>query len=353
LSAAAGLGHIVANAESGRAKARQYSQTRGMETNMTRIAILDDYQNVAQEVADWASLGPDVEVTSFNEFLQTDEDRVAEALAGYDVVVGMRERTRFPASQLEKLPDLKLMVTTGMRNLAWDMDKARDMGITVCGTSILPYPAFEQAWALIFALAKEIAKEDRCMKSGGWQATFPVGLREKTLGVMGLGKLGAQSAALGNALGMKVIAWSENLTEERAAECGATRVTKENLFKQSDFLTIHVLLSDRTRGLVGADELALMQPTSYLINTSRGPIVDEAALIDALKANTIKGAGIDVYDVEPLPKDHELRKLDNAVLTGHTGYVTKENYELMYPGAVECIKAWMDGAPIRVLNAKD
>ena len=320
---------------------------------MTRIAILDDYQNVALDLADWDSLGPDVEVTAFNEFLQTDEDRLAQALAGYDVVVGMRERTRFPASQLEKLPDLKMMVTTGMRNLAWDMDKAREMGIPVCGTSILPYPAFEQTWALIFAVTKEIPKEDRCMKAGGWQESFPVGLREKTLGVIGLGKLGAQSAALGQALGMKVIAWSENLTEARAAECGVVRVSKENLFRQADVITIHVLLSDRTRGLVGADELALMKPSAYLVNTSRGPIVDEAALIDALKTNKIKGAGLDVFDVEPLPADHELRKLDNAVLTGHLGYVMRENYEQMYPDAVECIKGWMDGAPVRVLNAAD
>ncbi|PIW27376.1 MAG: hydroxyacid dehydrogenase [Rhodospirillales bacterium CG15_BIG_FIL_POST_REV_8_21_14_020_66_15] len=318
---------------------------------MTRIAILDDYQNVALDLTDWKSLGADVEVTAFNDFLQTDEDRVAKALAGYDVVVGMRERTRFPASQLEKLPDLKMMVTTGMRNLAWDMTKAREMGITVCGTAILPYPAFEQTWALIFAVTKEIPKEDRCMKAGGWQESFPVGLREKTLGVIGLGKLGAQSAALGNALGMKVIAWSENLAEDRAAECGATLVSKEALFRESDVVTIHVLLSDRTRGLVGAGELALMKSSAYLVNTSRGPIVDEAALIEALKSNRIKGAGLDVYDVEPLPADHELRRLDNAVLTGHTGYVIRENYELMYPQAVECIKAWMAGSPIRVLNA--
>lgn len=320
---------------------------------MTRIAILDDYQNVALELADWDSLGPDVEVTSFNEFLQTDEDRVAKALAGYDIVVGMRERTRFPASQLEKLPDLKMMVTTGMRNLAWDMKKARSMGITVCGTAILPYPAFEQTWALIFAVTKEIPKEDRCMKAGGWQKSFPVGLRGKTLGVIGLGKLGAQSAALGNALGMKVVAWSENLTDARAAECGATRVSKEDLFKQSDVVTIHVLLSERTTGLVGAAELGLMKPSAYIVNTSRGPIIDEAALIAALKANKIKGAGIDVYDVEPLPADHDLRKLDNAVLTGHTGYVIRENYEVMYPEAVECIKSWMAGSPVRVLNAED
>lgn len=320
---------------------------------MTRIAILDDYQNVALELADWDSLGPDVEVVTFNKFLQTDEDSLAKALAGFDVVVGMRERTRFPASQLEKLPDLKMMVTTGMRNLAWDMEKARAMGITVCGTAILPYPAFEQTWALIFAVTKEIPKEDRCMKTGGWQESFPVGLRGKTLGVIGLGKLGAQSAALGNALGMKVIAWSENLTDERAAECNATRVSKEDLFKQSDVVTIHVLLSERTKGLVGADELALMKPSAYIVNTSRGPIIDEAALIAALKANKIKGAGLDVYDVEPLPTDHDLRKLDNAVLTGHLGYVIRENYEVMYPEAVECIKAWMAGSPVRVLNAAD
>ncbi|MEK9671366.1 MAG: D-2-hydroxyacid dehydrogenase family protein [Rhodospirillaceae bacterium] len=319
---------------------------------MTRVAILDDYQNVALELADWDSLGPDAEVTSFNEFLQTDEDRVANALAGYDVIVGMRERTRFPASQLEKLPDAKLMVTTGMRNLAWDMAKARELGITVCGTAILPYPAFEHAWALIFALAKGIPLEDRTMKSGGWQKSFPVGLRGKTLGVIGLGKLGAQSAALGQALGMRVVAWSQNLTEDRAAECGAMLVTKENLFKQSDFITIHVLLSERTTGIVGAKELGLMKPSAYLVNTSRGPVVDEAALIQALKANHIKGAGIDVYDEEPLPAKHPLRALDNTVLTGHTGYVMQENYELMFREAVECIKGWLGGAPVRVLNGE-
>lgn len=318
---------------------------------MTKIAILDDYQRVAQEVADWSGLPGEVEIVQFDTFIQTSEDAVADALKGFDVAVCMRERTRFPASQLEKLPDLKLLVTTGMRNLAIDMDQARAQGVTVCGTSILPYPAFEHTWALIFACTKEIPKEDRCMKAGGWQESFPVGLRGTTLGVLGLGKLGSQAAAIGKAFGMEVIAWSANLTQEKADEHGVECVSREDLFKRSDVLSIHVLLSDRTRGLIGDAEFDLMKPTSYLINTSRGPIVDEAALVRALQENKIKGAGIDVYEQEPLPADHPLRACENAVLTGHTGYVMSENYATMYTDAVEDIGAWLNGAPVRVLNA--
>jgi len=317
---------------------------------VTRVAILDDYQNVALDCADWASLAPEAEVTVFNDYL-AGEDAVAAAVRDFEVLVIMRERTPFPASLLEKLPNLKLLVTTGMRNLAVDMDTARQQGVTVCGTALLPYPAFEHAWALIMALVKQIPREDRAMHEGGWQVGFSDGLRGKTLGVLGLGKLGCQAAAIGIAFGMRVIAWSSNLTDGRAAECGAVRVDKDTLFQDSDVLTIHLILSDRTRGLVGARELALMKPTAYVVNTSRGPIIDETALVQALKDRTIAGAGIDVYAVEPLPRDHPLRSLDNAVLTGHTGYVMRDNYALAYGEALENIAAWLKSAPVRVLNA--
>jgi phosphoglycerate dehydrogenase-like enzyme len=316
----------------------------------TRVAILDDYQNIALDSADWKSLPPDVEITVFNKHIEG-EDTVARALAGFDVVVAMRERTPFPASLIEKLPHLKLLVTTGMRNLAIDMEAARKRDLPVCGTGMLPYPAFEHTWALILALFKQIPREDRTMHEGGWQSAISVGLRDKTLGIVGLGKLGQQVAKIGLAFGMKIIAWSQNLTEERARECGATKVDKDTLFADSDAVSIHVVLSDRTRGLVGRHELGLMKPSAFLVNTSRGPIVDEAALIEALERRTIAGAGIDVYNVEPLPADHPLRKLDNAVLTGHTGYVMREVYTLAYGEALEDIKAWLGGKPIRVLNA--
>lgn len=317
---------------------------------VTRIAILDDYQNVALEMAPWDSLPPGVELTVFNEQIKG-EDAVAKALADFDVVVAMRERTPFPASLIERLPNLKLLVTTGMRNLAIDMDAARRRGIPVCGTALLAYPAFEHTWALIMALFKRIPLEDRTMHEGGWQAAISVGLRDKTLGVLGLGKLGSQVAKVGIAFGMKVIAWSQNLTEERAKECGAVRVDKDTLFSESDVISIHVVLSDRTRGLVGQRELGLMKPSAFLVNTARGPIVDGAALVQALQRRTIAGAGLDVYAIEPLPPDHPLRKLDNAVLTGHTGYVMRETFELAYGEAVEDITAWLKGEPIRVLNA--
>ena len=238
-----------------------------------------------------------------------------------------------------------------MRNLAIDMEAAHENGVVVSGTQMLPYLAFEHAWALILAITKNIPTEDRTMKAGGWQAGSGIGLNGKTVGILGLGKLGSQSARAGLAFGMEVIAWSENLTNERAAEHGAVRVEKDELFERSDVLTIHLLLSERTRGLVGARELELMKPTAYLVNTSRGPIVDETALIEVLEKGRIAGAGIDVYDTEPLPVDHPLRGLDNTVLTGHTGYVVSELYELVYGEAIEGINAWIAGTPVRVLNA--
>jgi len=316
-----------------------------------KLAILDDYQNAALDSADWSVLG-DTDITVFDKHLGWDEDVIADALKPFDILVCMRERTRFPASQLDKLPNLKLLVTTGMRNLAIDMAHAKDKGIVVAGTDMLPYPAAEHAVALITDLYKKISKESRVMRDGGWQGFVSESLNGMTLGVLGLGKLGARVAKFGLAMEMNVIAWSENLTEERCSDVGVKRVDRDTFFETSDVISIHLVLSERTTGLVGEKELKQMKPTSYLVNTSRGPIVDEAALVNALRSGEIAGAGIDVYDVEPLPEDHPLRGLDNAVLTGHTGYVVKELYELVYAQAVENVKTWMDGAPTRVLNDK-
>ena len=316
-----------------------------------RIAILDDYQNAALDAADWDSLGPETDIKVFNETIEG-EDNVAQALQGFGVIVGMRERTPFPKSLIEKLPDLKLLITTGMGNLSFDMEAARQQGIVVSGTAMLGTAAAEHALALIFALFKKIPFEHRTMQDGGWQGHVSEVMNGKTLGLLGLGKLGSQVAKVGLALGMNVIAWSENLTDERCQEVGVTHVDKTALFAESDVISVHLVLSDRTRGLIGATELSLMKSTAYLVNTSRGPIVDEAALIKALSDDTIAGTGIDVYDTEPLPRDHPLRSLKNTILTGHTGYVVKELYALAYGEAVEDIRAWMDGAPVRVLNAE-
>ncbi len=316
---------------------------------MTRIAILDDYHNIALESADWGSLPKGCDLTVFGEHLGP-EPAVIKALQEFDVIVAMRERTPFPASVINALPELKLLVTTGMRNLAIDMSAARDRGIPVCGTAMAPYAAFEHTWALILAITKHIPREDRCMREGGWQSDVGMGLNGKTLGVLGLGKLGSKVARVALAFDMKVIAWSQNLTEERAKECGATLVDKETLFKQSDILTIHVILGDRTRGIVGGKELALMKPSAYLVNTSRGPVVDEDALIEALQAKVIAGAAIDVYDIEPLPVHHPLRSMENTVLTGHTGYLLRETFQVAYGQALEDVKSWLNGKPVRVLN---
>lgn len=313
-----------------------------------KLAILDDYQNAALGAADWTQT--DADITVFDTHLGTDLDVIARTLEPFEVLVAMRERTPFPAPLIEKLPNLRLLVTTGMRNLAIDMDAARAAGIDVCGTAMLPYPAAEHAVALIMDLFKKISRENRTMHEGGWQANVSEGLNGKTLGVLGLGKLGARVAKFGLAMEMNVIAWSQNLTQERCDEVGVRLVDAETLYKSSDVITIHLILGDRSRGLVGAHELGLMKPSAYLVNTSRGPIVEEAALIAALKDSTIAGAGLDVYDTEPLPADHAFRSLDNAILTGHTGYVIKELYELVYGEAVENIMAWKEGSPMRVLN---
>ena len=318
---------------------------------MNHIAILDDYQNTALSSADWPSLN-DCEIKTFNQHLGHDETEIANTLSGFNVIVCMRERTAFPKSLLDKLPNLKYLITTGMRNLSMDMDAARANGVVVSGTQMLGYPAYEHAWALILAITKKIPYEDSVMKSGGWQQGIGVGLSGKTLGILGLGKLGSAAARIGIAFNMDVIAWSQNLTQEAAAEQGVARVEKDELFKRSDVISIHQILSDRTRGLVGKEQFEQMKRSAYLVNTSRGPIVDEAALIEALQNNQIAGAGIDVYDLEPLPADHVIRSLDNVVLTGHTGFVVKELHELAYGQAVENIQSWLSGSPERVLNGE-
>ncbi|MGC0416164.1 D-2-hydroxyacid dehydrogenase family protein [Embleya sp. AB8] len=312
-----------------------------------RIAILDDYQNVALGLADWDSL--DAEVRVFTEPL-ADADAVCAALAGFDVVVAMRERTRFPADVLAGLPDLRLLVSTGPVNAAIDVAAARERGIVVCGTGILKYPTVELTWALILAAARNLRTEADSVRAGGWQVGLGVGLHGKTLGLLGLGRLGGEVARIGQAFGMECIAWSANLTAERAAEHGVTAVAKDELFARADVVSVHLVLSARTTALVGAAELALMRPTAILVNTSRGPIVDEAALLDVLRRGTIGGAALDVYDREPLPPEHPLRGLDNALLTPHIGYVVRETYEIFYRDAVENIAAFRAGEPIRVMK---
>lgn len=314
-----------------------------------RIALLDDYTDAASGSAQWDRLG-DATIRVVNTSLMPTEGERIEALKPFDIVVAMRERTAFTASVFAQLDQLKLLVTTGMRNPSIDMAAARARGVDVCGTQMAAYAAFEHSWALVMALAKQVPAEHQTMITGGWQKFTGVGLHGKTLGLLGLGKLGSKTARVGRAFDMNLIAWSPNLTQERAGEHGATCVEKDALFRQADFLVIHLVLSDATRGIVSAGDLGLMKPSAYLINTSRGPLVDEGALIAALSNREIAGAGLDVYNVEPLPSQHPLRQLDNVVLTGHTGYVIREMFDLAYGQALENIIAWKQGAPSRLLN---
>ncbi len=316
---------------------------------MINVAILDDYQGVALSMADWTSLGPGARVRAFRDHL-AEERALAGRLEPFEAVVTMRERTPFPKPLLEQLPRLRLLVTTGMRNPTIDLEAATRLGITVCGTDGLPYPTAELTWGLILAWVRRIPQEDQATRRGGWQTTMGLGLRGKVLGVIGLGRLGSQVALIGRAFGMSVLAWSQNLTTQRAAECGSTLVSRESLLAQADVVTIHLQLSERTRGLLGARELGLMKPTALLVNTSRGPIVDERSLIGALERRAIAGAALDVFDEEPLPPDHPLRRLDNTVITPHLGYVTHETYQVFYRDAVEDVRGFMDGNPVRVLN---
>jgi len=314
-----------------------------------RIAILDDYQHVALTAADWRALPPDSEVQVFHDHLH-DEAALVARLRSFQVIVAMRERTPFARSLLEQLPELRLLITTGARNASIDVAAARARGIVVCGTGGLPYPTAELTWGLILALARNIPQEDRAARQGTWQTTLGVGISGKTLAVLGLGRLGTQVARIGRAFGANVIAWSPNLTRERAAAAEVELVDKHQLLSRADFLTVHLVLGPKTRGLLGAAELARLKRTAYVINTSRGPIIDEAALVAALREQRIAGAGLDVFDVEPLPVDHPLRTLPNTVITPHIGYVTRETYEIFYREAIEDILAFVAGAPRRVIE---
>lgn len=320
-----------------------------------KVAILDDYAGVALQVADWSPVQRRAEVTVFGRHLA--EDEAADALRPFDVVCTLRERMAFPRTLIERLGDLKLITIVGRSLPNLDMVAATEHGILVAHSDFA-HPRFrsvrdatpELAWGLVIATVRNLADEHRNMRGGGWQSSAGMTLSGKTLGLLGLGRVGRRMAEYAVAFGMDVIAWSQNLTEQDAASVGARRVEKATLFESSDVVSIHLVLSERTRGLVGAAELALMKPHAYLINTSRGPVVDESSLMAALESGLIAGAGLDVYDTEPLPKDHRLRLLPNVTLSPHLGYVTREMLGAFYSDTVESVLAWLDGEPIRIAN---
>jgi phosphoglycerate dehydrogenase-like enzyme len=317
-----------------------------------RCAILDDYQSVALKMADWSKVAGDLEIKVFSEPMGG-SDEVARALAGFAIVCAMRERTPFPRQLIEALPDLRLLVTTGMVNRAIDLEAAKARNVVVCGTPSFGNPTTGIAWGLILELTRRIGFENGRLKSGAlWQSVVGTDVEGLTLGVIGLGKLATRVAEVGKAFRMKVAAWSQNITPERAQAAGVEfAASKEELLRQSDIVSIHIPLTPKSRGLIGASELGLMKPTALLVNTSRGPIVEEAALLAALREGKIAGAGFDVYDVEPLPLAHPLRKLDNVVLTPHLGYASQQNYRAYFAGVVDDIRGFLDGKPVRLLTA--
>ena len=306
------------------------------------IAVLDDYQHVALSLADWSVLAARATVTVFDDHL-ADPDAVIERLQPFDVVCVMRERTPMTRAIIERLPRLRLIASTGSRNASIDLQAADERGIEVAHTGYYSAPTIELTWALILAGARNLIAENASLRGGGWQHSVGDDIAGRTLGLLGLGNVGGAVARIGNAFGMKVVAWSQNLTAERAAEVGATLVSREQLFQEADVVSVHLVLSDRTRGLVGASEFALMKPTARLVNTSRGPIVVEADLVKALEDKTIAGAAIDVFDQEPLPLDHPFRALPNLLATPHVGYVSRGLYEGFYRDTVENIARWIDG----------
>ncbi|OKK22961.1 2-hydroxyacid dehydrogenase [Streptomyces sp. CB00455] len=316
-----------------------------------RCALLDDFQGVATTAADWSPLAGRVEVVGFPDHLD-DEDVLADRLAGFDIVVTLRERVAFPASLLDRLPRLRLLVASGMRNSVIDLAAARRHGVTVCGTASSSTPPVELTWALLLGLARGLVRENTALREGGpWQQTVGADLHGRRLGLLGLGKIGSRVARVALAFGMEVTAWSPNLTAERADEVGVQlSPSKEELLASSDFVSVHLALGERSRGLVGAAELALMRPTAYLVNTSRAAIIDQPALLDALHSGRIAGAGIDVFDSEPLPADHPLRTAPRLLATPHLGYVTRANYATYYGQAVEDIQAFLEGSPVRLLT---
>lgn len=317
---------------------------------MKNLAVLDDYQNVALGLADWSRLDGLAEITVFNDHL-VDEQAVAERLKDFEIICMMRERTPFQRSLLDSLPKLEHLFTNGMYNPSIDMAGASANGVVVTGSPTLVYPTAELTWGLILDLARSITVEDCATRDGAWEITLGQGLSGKTIGIIGLGRQGKLVARYAQAFDMKVLAWSENLTKDTCDEAGVELVSKHDLLAQSDFVTIHTRLSDRTLGLLGSKELGLMKKTAYLINTSRGPIVDEGSLVEALRSQQIAGAGLDVFDVEPLPLDHPLRTMPNTVITPHLGYVTKENYEITFETAVDNIASWLEGAILNEIKA--
>ena len=321
-----------------------------MTATALQVGVIDDYQDAAREFGPWAELAGRADVTIFNDHV-TDASALTERLAPFDVIVATRERTRFPSALLHRLPRLRLLVSTGMGTAHIDLAAARELGITVSGTGGRGDPPAELTWALILGLARHVAEEDAGIRAGRWVQTVGTDLAGATLGVIGLGHLGLQVARIGQAFGMRVIAWSQNLDPAVASAAGVAAVSKEELLRGADVVTIHVRLSERTTGLISGTDLALLKPTAYLINTSRGPVVDEAALVDALRSGRIAGAGLDVFDVEPLPAGHPLRTAPRTLLTPHVGYVTAGTYRVFYTEAVEAIRAFLDGQPIRLLGA--
>jgi phosphoglycerate dehydrogenase-like enzyme len=315
-----------------------------------RIAILDDYQRIALQSSDWGVLGAS-DIVPFHGHIADTADLIAE-LRPFDVIVAMRERTPFTAERIRLLPSLRLLVTTGMANASIDVAAANQAGVTVCGTRGSGAATPELTWALILALVRHVPEEDRRIRTGGWQQTIGFGLHGRTLGVVGLGNIGRRVASVGQAFGMEVLAWSQHLSAAAANQAGVTAVGKDELFATSDVITVHYKLSERSVGLVGPRELGLMKPTAFLVNTSRGPIVDSGALLEALQAGAIAGAGLDVYDEEPLPGSHPLRAAPRTVLTPHLGYVTDDGYRTFYGDAVEDIAAFAAGRPVRVIGAE-
>jgi len=314
-----------------------------------RIAVLDDYQGVALELADWSPLKHRADITVFRDHVAESAGVIAR-LKPFDIVCVMRERTPLPRAIIDQLPNLKLIVTTAGRNASIDMEAAKERGITVCGTPSTSHGTAELTWALILALVRNLPAESASVRSGGWQVTVGGDLEGRTIGILGFGKIGTRIAKIASAFGMHSLAWSPNLTSEAAERDGARLASKEQLFRDADIVTLHLVLSSRTKGIVGATELNWMKPTAYLVNTSRGPLVDESALIEALRSRTIAGAALDVYDVEPLPKSHPFRSLENVLATPHVGFVSEAGYRVFYSGVVEDIAAWLGGSPIRVMN---
>jgi len=317
-----------------------------------KIAILDDYQHVALKMADWSAIAKRCEIDVIDRPLQV-PDEAARMLAPYDIICMLRERTAAPRALIEKLPNLKLLAITGAQHRTLDLDAATERGILVCHSKShagAHQGTPELTIALMLAAVRHIPQEDRRIREGRWQSTLGTQVYDRTLGIVGLGKIGRKVARVAKALDMNVIAWSPNLTAEAAAEAGVRRVEKDELFRQSDIVTLHLVLGDRSRGIVGAPELALMKPTAHIVNTARGPLINEAALIDALQQRRIAGAALDVFWQEPIPKDHPLLSMDNVILTPHLGYVVEESYRAFYGDIVEAVTAWLDGAPIRMSN---